>query len=368
MGETQFKSLFGLALFLFSSHPSFLKILSYWALSAEKIYFMIKRKGHLLFTLIGLIAGSVAINSCSHESEDLSSIREICFDTEILPIFTANCALSGCHSSNSGQAGYILNSFQRITSRGVQPGDAKHSKLYTVLFAMGEQQMPPSGVLPEAQRTLIRLWIDQGAIDNSCTPGGGSTSGTGSGTAEGVCFETEILPLIVSNCAQSGCHDAISQKEGYNFTTYANIRKAVSAGNPTESKLYKSMTGNGEDLMPPSPYTRLTTSQLAVVKNWIEEGALETTCNTCDPTEFAYAANILPIVDSYCKGCHSGTNPSGGIRLESFNDIKGAATSGKLLGTVTGASGYSVMPPAGKLQDCQIEQLNNWVAANSPNN
>ena len=37
---------------------------------------------------------------------------------------------------------------------------------------------------------------------------GGGGGGTGNTT---VCFETEILPIFQSNCAKSGCHDAITQ-------------------------------------------------------------------------------------------------------------------------------------------------------------
>jgi len=329
---------------------------------------MLQSKRRVAVVLTGLFGTFVLMNSCSHEPEDLSSIREICFDTEILPIFTSNCALSGCHGGNRGEAGYILNSFDKITSKGIQPGDARHSRVYTVLFAFGEKQMPPSGVLPEEQRTLIRLWIDQGAKETSCTPGAGTTDGTGGAAAEGVCFETEILPLVISNCAIAGCHDAVSHEEGYNFTTYSNIKRAVRAGSPSNSKLYRSMTGIGEDLMPPSPYTRLNSTQLEVVKNWILEGAMETTCDTCDPGMFAYAADISPIISTYCRGCHSGSFPSGNIKLETFAELKTVAESGQLIGAVTGASGYSLMPPAGKLQSCQVEQLQNWVAANMPNN
>ncbi|MEQ9375754.1 MAG: c-type cytochrome domain-containing protein [Imperialibacter sp.] len=325
----------------------------------------LRKKGRMIAVVIGLFGGLVVINSCSHEPDDLSSLREICFDTEILPIFTSNCALSGCHNSNGGKEGYIFNSFDKITSKGIQPGDARHSRVYTVLYALGENQMPPSGVLPEEQRTLIRLWIDQGAKETSCVPGEDGTDGS---TANGVCFETEVLPLIVSNCAMSGCHDAASHEEGYNFTTYTNIRRAVSAGSPAKSKLYRSMSGSGEDLMPPSPYARLTAIQLDIVKNWILEGANETTCDSCDPAQFAYAANIAPIAGTYCQGCHSGSSPSGSIRLETFSDMEKVAASGQLIGAITGASGYSLMPPAGKLQDCQIEQLSSWVAANTPNN
>ena len=40
-----------------------------------------------------------------------------------------------------------------------------------------------------------------------------------------VYFKQKILPLIVSNCAMSGCHDAISKKDGVVLTDFTNIIK-----------------------------------------------------------------------------------------------------------------------------------------------
>ena len=52
-------------------------------------------------------------------------------------------------------------------------------------------------------------------------------------------FSCDIFPVIVSHCATTGCHDAISHKEGYNYTTYANIMNSVAPGNPGSSRLYR---------------------------------------------------------------------------------------------------------------------------------
>jgi len=302
-----------------------------------------------------------AFSSCEHEPQDISELRDICFDTEVLPIFTSNCAISGCHNAGSAEEGFVLDTYENIVRKGIRPGNSKDSELYTVLFASGEDQMPPSGIIPEAQRTLIRLWIDQGANNKLC--------GDGAPEVTGVCFETEVLPLIVSNCAIPGCHDAQTHEEGLNFTTYAGIKKAVRAGNPGDSELYETIVENDpDDIMPPSPYDPLSSQQIAKIYDWIREGAKETTCDNCDTTQFDYTAAISPIVVNYCKGCHSGNAPSGSISLETYDDVKTIADNGQLAGVLTGEPGYSVMPPAGKLQDCQIEQVKNWIAANAPNN
>ncbi len=310
-----------------------------------------------------IAASFVLIAGCTHEPEDISSLREVCFDSEILPIFQTNCAISGCHNSSSSEEDYVLDSYGAIVSKGIVPGNAGESELYKVLFASGEDQMPPSGYIPESQRTLIRVWIEQGAKNSSCVPGDTTKPGD-----EGICFETEVFPLIVSNCAQSGCHDAQTHEEGLNFTTYSGIRQAVRPGDPGDSELYESISKtDGDEKMPPPPYPALTASQISTIYTWILEGAKETTCESCDTTQFSFAAEILPLVESYCQGCHNSASPSGGVLLTSYDQIKAVADNGKLLGTITGAPGYPVMPPAGTLTDCQITQVKNWIDDNAPN-
>src|SRR5574338_1681777 len=76
-----------------------------------------------------------------------------------------------------------------------------------------------------------------GTGNNGGTPSGGTPGGSNTGT--GICFESQILPLFQSNCAKSGCHDALSAKEGFILDNYANIvRKGIQPGNASESKIF----------------------------------------------------------------------------------------------------------------------------------
>jgi uncharacterized membrane protein len=188
----------------------------------------------------------------------------------------------------------------------------------------------------------------------------------------GVCFESEILPLFQSNCAKSGCHDAATHTEGLILDSYANIiRKDIIPGKADNSKLYRVLFETGKDKMPPAPNADLTAAQKALIGKWINEGAKNTTnCNnTCDSNQFKYGANISIIINSYCTGCHSGTAASGNIDLSTYNTVKIQAANGRLVGAVTHAAGYSAMPKnANKLSDCQITQIKKWVAAGALNN
>jgi uncharacterized membrane protein len=188
----------------------------------------------------------------------------------------------------------------------------------------------------------------------------------------GVCFESEILPLFQSNCAKSGCHDAATHTEELILDSYANIiRKDIIPGKADNSKLYMVLFETGKDKMPPAPNADLTAAQKALIGKWINEGAKNTTnCNnTCDSNQFKYGANISIIINSYCTGCHSGTAASGNIDLSTYNNVKIQAANGRLVGAVSHAAGYSAMPKnANKLSDCQITQIKKWVEAGALNN
>lgn len=191
------------------------------------------------------------------------------------------------------------------------------------------------------------------------------------GTGE-VCFQTDILPLFQSNCAMSNCHDAASHQDGYVFDSYANIiKKDITPGNAANSKVYKSLFETGNDKMPPAPNADLSTQQKALIGRWINEGAKNTVnCNTnCDSTQFKYGANVSVIISTYCLGCHSGGAPSGGINLSTYTGVNQVAITGRLVGAVSHAPGYSPMPKnTSKLSECQIAQIRKWVQAGALNN
>ncbi|MCB0609206.1 MAG: hypothetical protein H6562_22640 [Lewinellaceae bacterium] len=207
-------------------------------------------------------------------------------------------------------------------------------------------------------------------------PGGGGGDTTTVTTDPNACpegtisFQKEVLPLLVSGCAVSGCHNAASHKEGVILETYAQVKSRVKAGNATSSKLYRVLSQGGGDRMPPPPYDAFTAEQKDLIKNWINQGAENTDCNpACNPANFGFAADILPIIKNSCNGCHSGTSPQGSVNLTDYNHIKGYVDNGSLLGAIQRQAGFNPMPPTGgPLSDCRIEQIRKWVDAGAPNN
>lgn len=184
-----------------------------------------------------------------------------------------------------------------------------------------------------------------------------------------VCFESSILPIFVSSCAMTGCHNSSSRKEGYILDNYNNIiKKGISPGNASNSKLYKVLFETGESQMPPG--APLSKTQKDSIAAWINQGAKNTVnCNcSCDTTAFTYAAIIQPIIANQCVGCHKPSSLGGNIDLSTYSLVKAQVSNGKLIGSITHAVGYSPMPQGSKLSDCQITQIKNWISAGAANN
>ena len=95
----------------------------------------------------------------------------------------------------------------------------------------------------------------------------------------------------------------------------------------------------------------------------------ETTNNpqstNCDTVIYKYNANVKSIITSNCSGCHSSGSPNG--NLTDYSSLKTYALSGALIGSLKG-QGYTLMPPSGKLSDCDIKGIENWVIAGANNN
>lgn len=195
---------------------------------------------------------------------------------------------------------------------------------------------------------------------------GGGSSGpgpadTGSCSADTVYFAQTVLPLLTSNCAQSGCHPGV-------FNTYQGIRQYVSPGNANGSDLIDIVT-SGE--MPPGTRTPLNATQIGELTTWINQGAQNNGCvGGCDTSQVTYSGSIVPILTTNCTGCHSGSAPGGGgIDLTSYGNVIAQVNSGKLWGDVNHFSGFHAMPLGGAmLSTCDLSKINIWIKAGTPQN
>jgi uncharacterized membrane protein len=216
---------------------------------------------------------------------------------------------------------------------------------------------------PELSGTIIP--VDTTGNNNGETIGSTCSKDT-------VYFVQAVLPMFQSSCAMSGCHDAITHKEGLRLDSYAGIISGgINVSNPTNSKIYRVMVSSGEELMPPSPAAVMTSTQLSTISKWIGQGAKNNSCieSGCDTTNVKYSTHIKPLIQTNCQGCHSGAAPGGGINLATFAGVKAIADNGKFFSSISHLSGYKAMPQNGnKLTDCQITTVKIWINQGSPDN
>jgi cytochrome c5 len=327
----------------------------------------------LVSALLGVLI--LSMPSCTHDPVGIESLDTVCFDSQVLPILQGSCGMSGCHNGVSGVGGFNASNYESIM-RAVTPGDPRSSNLYKVITkSFGEKMMPPDRPLTQLQRTIIEVWIAQGAGNTAC--GNGKDPLVVS--TDSICFVQNILPLFISNCAMASCHDGLSQGEEdnlYALNSYSSIRQHVTASNPSSSAVYRAVNGQTEEFMPPPPKSPLTAAQKELMRKWIADGALNSDCPNanCDTTgTIGFSAKVKPIIDNYCVSCHNSTVTSGGVNLNGYSQVKVYAESMRngtsvLIGTIRQISGFKAMPPSTKLDECSIRKIELWINQGTINN
>ncbi len=189
---------------------------------------------------------------------------------------------------------------------------------------------------------------------------------------DSVYFTNNILPLFISNCAKSGCHDVASHEEGIILDTYDHVINTgdIEPGRPSSGKIIDVVSSSDPDKkMPPPPNTSLNSNQINMITTWINQGALNNSCSSCDTVNVTYSATIAPLLQTKCVGCHNAATTSGNINLSNYIDVKTEALNGRLSGSVNHTAGFSFMPKGGaKLPQCELDELNLWIASGAPQN
>ena len=312
--------------------------------------------------------------ACHQESLLIEDMDTVCFYGQVMPVLQTSCGIAGCHDGS--QEGFLAAGYSSVM-QSVVPGDPRGSKLYQVITDInGEEMMPPDRPLTQDQRSVIQVWIAQGALETTCDTGNGGVVIII--PSDSICFVQDILPLFLSNCAMSSCHDGLSQEEDdlYALNSYATIRAHVVPFNPSESEVYKAVTGSGEEFMPPPPKSPLTNAQKELMRKWIAEGALNSdcpgaTCDTLNPVGFT--TQVKPIIDSYCVGCHNASSSNGGVNLNGYDQVKKYAETFRngtplLVGTIRHMTGFKAMPPSSALDECSIRKIELWIEQGKLNN
>lgn len=337
------------------------------------------RSIRLTFILTGsLICFSLLIvqfQSCKHDPIGIESLDTVCFESQILPLFSSHCGMTGCHEAGSRKGSFQATSYANIVKL-VTPGNPWTSKLYTVISDPNNFNfMPPTGHTPidQSGRTLVEVWIEQGAKDTKCTSGNTGVPNQ----SDSICFNQTILPIVLSNCSTTGCHDA-SNQEIQQFSDYNSVISYVKPNNPNNSRLYTVLSASGENHMPPSPKPSLTAQQIGYFQKWISQGALDSNCpsQNCDTTgTISFANQVWPIIQNNCLGCHTtATTANYNIDLSSYSQINSTAVQSKrnnislLVGTINQYNGFKSMPLSSTLSMCNVRKITLWVQQGAINN
>ena len=208
---------------------------------------------------------------------------------------------------------------------------------------------------------------------------GGNGNGNGNGNGGGeevVCdstviyFQQQVLPILTSNCAVPGCHNVgTDDNDEIQITSYESL---MNSDIVQDGDLWEVINETDpDDRMPPPPQAPLTSQQIAIIGQWLQQGAQNTSCiaTGCDTLNVTYSGTIVPIIAQHCQGCHSGGSPQGGLNFTSHSVLQTVALDGRLAGSIQHLPGAIPMPPSGpQLSDCKIQQFLTWIDAGAPNN
>ena len=297
-----------------------------------------------------------------------TSFNEVVCDTNnvtypgtVFPILKAKCL--NCHSGAIPAGNLDFNNYDHVAfvaQNGALMGALNHEASYSPMPQNG-------GKLDDCSIAQIGIWVRDTTYTD---PGGGNEHPCDPDT---VYFQNEILPLIMSSCATTDCHDKITEEQEIVFTDYASIIEhgEIKPFEPEESKLYEIINKTDpDDRMPPPPADPLNADQKNKIKKWIEQGALNNFCEEdCDTTNVTFSGSVWPTIELNCLGCHSGAEPSGNILLTDYNAVVVQANNGRLFGAINHENGFAPMPKnAPKLTNCKIDQVKIWIENGTPNN
>ena len=80
--------------------------------------------------------------------------------------------------------------------------------------------------------------------------------------------------------------------------------------------------------------------------------------NNVDASAVNYTDHIMPLVKSYCIGCHQGESPAAGVNLETYENVKKHMVEGNLHTRIN--DGKDPMPPGELMPPSYRELFMNW--------
>lgn len=113
----------------------------------------------------------LVLSQCSKPAAEINCATSVSFKTDIIPILSTNCAISGCHTGAHPEANLNMdsaNAYHNLTTKGyVVAGTPNYSIMYNQMLGNGGVPiMPPTGGLDHSYTDKVYCWIKEGAQEN----------------------------------------------------------------------------------------------------------------------------------------------------------------------------------------------------------
>ncbi len=203
-------------------------------------------------------------------------------------------------------------------------------------------------------------------------------------------FKTHILPILQDSCVK--CHGEEKQKDDLRLDTFEYTLKGgehgavVVAEDLIGSSLFQRITlpADDDDIMPPKGGP-LSKNQIALIKNWIANGAKAEAKVEAPAPKVAekkaegssvFVEYVLPILEASCTDCHGEDKQKAGLRLDSIAAVAKGAKGDAVVkaGNPDESSLYQrivlpadhddIMPPKGDpLTKAQTDLIKLWIVS-----
>jgi hypothetical protein len=206
------------------------------------------------------------------------------FAKDVDPILERSCR--SCHGDAMQMGNLDLRTRESAMRGGAHgpvltPANAEQSRLYRMVAGLELPAMPMSGSLSTEDIATLKAWIDQGARWDAP-----------------VSFARDVQPLFEGSCAS--CHGDTAQLSRFDLRTRESALRGgargsdIVPGNADGSRLYRRIAGLEQPSMP-AQGTPLTAAQVAVVKQWIDEGAKWDAVASSSTARAAAAASLAAL-------------------------------------------------------------------------
>jgi mono/diheme cytochrome c family protein len=209
-----------------------------------------------LLLLTGM--GMLWANACKNE---YVQNEPVCFERDVYPIIVSSCTQSGCHNAVDREKGRDYTTYEGIL-RDVKKGNYRSSQLYQIIQPnFGSMPPSPYNKLSDEQLLIIATWIQEGAVNDTCSAGVAcDTSGT-------ISYTAQVKPILQSWC--NSCHGGTAQAGGgISLSAYTSVKASVNNGSLVGSIEHAS----GFSAMPKNG-NKLSNCNIATIKKWAESGA-----------------------------------------------------------------------------------------------